>query len=272
MWQEIKLATIPRSLRYLLGLTAVLILALNIYILIVGFRRPSYDVWIASGGYLLGVVLPAVVVMLLVQFSHSGIRALQDRTREVLTGLIPDQLTLTADCFRSLPSWSGSNEIIRVKAEVATHFLRGECWADYELKIPLAADGSARVRLLLRLEVNVRYANVDLFVPAAIADAHCSCDGDGSHDDSQRLAVLRKKFEHTLAGAEGAGYRVNTRVVRRRSGDRAYDCIVLARELAANFLWDSAEKLWFAQDLMFMVRAFAQENPAAFEGDSETDA
>src|ERR1700729_335817 len=96
--QDIKLATIPWPLRAVFALLGVLILLLNCYILYIGFSQNKYDIWIASGGYLLGVVLPVIVVMLALQFSHSGVRALRDRTADVLTKLIPQHLRLTADC------------------------------------------------------------------------------------------------------------------------------------------------------------------------------
>lgn len=251
--QNIRLATIPWPLRVVFALFGALILLLNGYILYIGFSRDNYDIWIASGRYLLGVVLPVVVVMLTLQFSHSGVRALRDRTADVLTKLLPQQLRLTSDCSEEIASvFSGRRRLHRSKTSVRTMFLRGECWADYALRIPQRTTSTQLFRCIrLRIEVNVHRANVDVFLPKTLIE-------------SELAGTVQNLFPHTLGGATGAGYMVNDRTVDRTADGRDFACLVLVRELKPDFLWNAAEKLWFAQDLMFMVRSFVQERPEFF--------
>ncbi len=261
--QNIKFVTIPKSLRVVFTIALLSILILNFYIIYVGLKRSDYDPWIAAGGYLLGVVLPIIIILIIIQFSHSGVRALRDRTAEILTGLIPEQLNLTADCaeeFETRSIFGFQKQLRRSATRVEVSFFPDECWADYTLYIPVAVANARRICLVrVRIEINVRRANVDLFVPIV----HHKPSGHDRH-----IRHLHECFPHTINGAERAGYSVNAETVLRNTNRTEYECLVLIREFPDDFLWNSAEKLWFAQDLMFMLRAFVQEQPDMFQKNS----
>ena len=70
---------------------------------------------------------------------------------------------------------------------------------------------------------------------------------------------MEKKFEHTLTGARLEGYTTNNVIGYNELNGRHYNSLVLYKALPQDFLWNSAEKLYFAQDLQVMIESLAQE-------------
>ncbi len=85
---------------------------------------------------------------------------------------------------------------------------------------------------------------------------------------------------NTIAGAESAvevvsggekqgdrgseRYIFNERLLERSLHEWDYWVLVALRPLSSDFLWNPSERLFFAQDLMFMLRAFVAEQPQLF--------
>ena len=97
--------------------------------------------------------------------------------------------------------------------------------------------------------------------------------------ESDMTKLVWERFRHTIQGAESAvrtaapgqkeppasdAYTFNELLLDRVLYGRSYCVLVGSRSLAPDFLWNPAERLFFVQDLMFMLRAFATEEPALF--------
>jgi hypothetical protein len=116
--------------------------------------------------------------------------------------------------------------------------------------------------------------------------------------NSLASAHLGNKFKHSFGGASACptssetsavateySYSFNQQLITRRvrdvsfgppesqkefsdasaTGERDFFCKVGSASLARDFLWNPSERMFFAQDLMFMLRACLEEEPSLFE-------
>jgi len=121
----------------------------------------------------------------------------------------------------------------------------------------------------------VKRANVNI----AFRHDHLArmAEADGTPLDP--AGILRSHFQHTLeveqiqardAGAQGPegrtgiAYAFNPEPLIRVVDGRTYVVLVASTRLAEDTVWNPSEKVYFAQDLMFMIRALLQESPKMF--------
>jgi hypothetical protein len=237
---------------------------------------PNKDVVVASV-QLLSVVLPIFLLALLIARADTGTRALTRRTSAILTQVIPEALRSLIEEQGTFyaPSRNGKDRSPRANARthVSVNHAQGECYTDYRIETRAPA-GEPGHRLHIRVELNVRKANFNLYLPRLHV-----CDQGGA--DARSLEEISKelmqRFRHTIEGAamhcaligeEGAislaGYTFNTVAIERRLDGDDYVCLVAKKDLPRDFLWNSSEQLYFANDLKLMVRSFLREAPEYF--------
>jgi hypothetical protein len=220
--QIIKLISIPKWVKFLSLAIIALFMGLAIYAIFGGAYLAEGAILQAGMG-LLGILLPLAIAILLLSFYEAGVRPLKRATEKVLTQLLPDVLS-------HLRPWEASGESVRVRfAYVPEHACR------YLIEF------SGGVLLRLEIELNVRKVSLVFYFD----------EGD--------FHGVEKSIEHTLAGAEKEGYIRNGVSIFKEWDGVPYRCLVLYKALAPDFLWNSAEKLYFAQDLQAMLNSLVWE-------------
>ncbi|AUN30568.1 hypothetical protein [Niveispirillum cyanobacteriorum] len=277
--QNVRIATIPVKLKITGFLAAVIILALNMYVIQKGLGD-NREFWVVAGSQLLAVLLPIILILVFLQFAHSGGEALIDRTQSVLIDKIPRELSKVVEhkkkVFKPYQHETGFlNSILRSvsfsdrrssadmllkdrpKTCIEICHVRGDCFADYRL----LSEGK---EIYLRVELIVKRANVNICIP----EAHyckvkklvsCLAEIGEKNAGDEAVSHIADPLKNTLVGAKSAGYSINPAPIERVFDGNRYCAIVLARQLAPDFLWDPAEQLYFCQDLMFMLRAILSE-------------
>ncbi|MCY0146566.1 hypothetical protein OEG84_02235 [Hoeflea sp. G2-23] len=233
--------------------------------------------WIAAGAYLLGVVFPILLLVIVVAGASFGERSIVKRTEKMLVKTIPYHLQFLPEEKRTFVDFRRHKKSPKTKsgelAKIQVFHSLGRCYADYIIDTPF--DG-ATLRLELRVEMNVKRANINVWFSLDKLNALIAKEGHGG----DVRAFLRDKFRHSLdieelqaAGntttpAESSStiaYSFNRAFLTRTVDDVEYLIVVATTNLPEDTVWNPSERVFFAQDLMFMVRSFMQERPEIFE-------
>lgn len=295
--QNLKILSIPGWLKVLLILLLTVLGAVNAALFVLGVLDHSREGWVKASIELMSVVLPIFLIGLIAWGSNTGTAALQARTAEVFLHLLPDALSRVGDFpapFRRAAvagarrAWWSPAETPRLpprapgeRTRVLVNLRRDECHADIILLMPGGPAGGAWKELVIRIELNVRKVNLNLCFDAARVRERLGMAEDAS--PAELAAALRAQLGHAVRGAaqgsqQAAGeagpaetghadgaprarlsYAFNDRALVRQLGERPMVCLVASAWLADEFLWDAGERLFFAQDLVFFLRAVARE-------------
>lgn len=271
IFQQIRLSYLNRAVK--LGISVFLLLCalLAFYI---GYRGlfDNQIGWIEASAYLLGILLPILVIGALLIFSSGGIDALQSRTEVLLRRDLPSFLRQIPDGERAFgdPGSRCPTAPSDALAVVKIAQFAKRCYADYEVTLPDVQGKGSRRRFYIRVELNVKKANFNLYFPYESLAAICS-EAEGGDDFAERCnEIVLSSFEHTRRGAafesgdQAGRYSFNERLLERRLLGQTYYCLVGSLSLPHDFLWNPAERLFFCQDLMFMLRAFLNERGGLF--------
>lgn len=225
-----------------------------------GIIDDSRTGWLMASAQLLAILIPLLLVIVVVASAQGGVSGLITRTRQLLDVTIPERATILVDPEFQI---AGARKVNRSdvagpemqvfstrKAPSAIYAIR--CHPHTETDSLGKTDGRA---LVFAVEINATKANVVLLLPSARVE-----EADALHD----AAGFEELVPHTLEAARAEGYWVNPRPVQRRLFGQPFTGLVLARRLDADFLVNPVKKLDFAQDLMFMVRGFINEQPGLF--------
>jgi hypothetical protein len=249
------------------------------YLGIVGASESSG--WIEAAAYVLGIVLPILMIALVVLYSQTGVAALRSRINHYLATVIPDSAQILASSDRNFVRVTNIMNRAKRRQQSAGPVIvmaqpeRGLCTMNYALYVPaeITIDGvttNGFRRAMVRVELNVWKVNVNVCIEETIADSLNAQLGPRNASPLSDSGRWEELFPHSLAGAKAEGYAVNQLTIKRHLADRAYVALVLSRELKPNFMFDISQKLYFAQDLMFMVRSLMHERPDAFEASRKT--
>lgn len=228
--QIIKLVSIPKWVKFFSLTIISIFIGLAIYAIFGGAHLADGAILQAGMG-LLGVLLPLSIAIIFLSFYEAGVLPLKKATEKTLTQLIPDVLS----CLGNTTHQSGSRtHVTTMPVQEYTCF--------YRISLP-----DKRV-LRLEIQLNVRkICAVFYFVERQ----------RGTPANS--FSDMEKRFEHTLAGARLEGYTTNNVIGHKEVDGVHYNCLVLYKALPQDFLWNSAEKLYFAQDLQVMVDSMIRE-------------
>lgn len=216
--------------------------------------------WLMASAQLLAILIPLLLVIVVVASAQGGVSGLITRTRQLLDVTIPERATILVDPEFLLTGAKKVNRAAAADPEVHIFSTRKAPSAIYAIRSYPHTDTDSVGRengraLVFAVEINATKANVVLLLPSARMDT-ANAMGD--------VTALEKLVPHTLEAARAEGYWVNPRLVRRKLFGQPFTGVVLARRLDADFLVNPVKKLDFAQDLMFMVRGFINEQPGMF--------
>lgn len=259
----LKTITLPWSTKLIVAALLVAAVVLDVGVFFYSIEKKQEEVTGASLQFI-AAVLPIALLTIVLAQADTGVVALQRRTEMFHSRVVaPALLRIAEQASAFYPARKSLRlEAVALPGQVLLNLRRGECYCDYLALVPW--EGTTRA-LLIRLEVNVMRINFNLCIPKALA-------GRGG---------LATHFKHSLAGAAAArdagvtgthheppvsssGYTFLEMPLARRIEGVDLICLVGSRFVGEEFLWDSAEQLYFAQDLTFMLRAFMTEAPRMF--------
>jgi hypothetical protein len=253
--------SVPTWLKLLIFLIVVSVLATDLGIAWVAVTNPQHKDWFSVSVPLVGSLLPLLLVILLMAFSSRGPEAIRRKTSHLLLHLVPDTIA-------SSLTWSPEFDAIekahwsktrRGGTQIEVAHRRGDFCCIYRICFPELHSSPARMRVVfLVVELKVRQANMHLCVPRNAFDEFCSKSTLAGFD------AFKKAFEHTLGGAERAGCKVNPAIYQfPYSQDTLQTAVVVYRELTTDFFTDPSEQLFWAQDMVTMLKGFVEEGLAA---------
>ncbi|PWK83881.1 hypothetical protein [Fulvimonas soli] len=219
---------LPRWLRWtLLAALALLVAGFSVAFFL-GINRPGFKDWLPASVSVVQIALTALAYVLLVFFTESGQNpaALQRRTEQVLTGLLPRTLARVTDV-------QGAPAAVTVGAP------SGVIGYDYTLR-------TANAELRAWIGLNVHRVIVILF-----------CAWPEGMEEQAFLERLRAGFADTLGGARAIGYDEPHFQAEAIDGCR-FASIWLTWDIGTqeDFLTHSPSQLFFAQDVALMLQSF----------------
>jgi len=256
---QLRILRIPGAVKLLLAIVAILLVAFNIYIIYRGLQNQNYDFWIAAGASLLAAGAPALAVVVVLLVTESGMTALKRRMQQMLAVEIPGELQYTFEAPSPRLQTECKPSKLRLRpnrARVECGMYRNELWANYVLK-GQTQNGNEQV-LRLRVELVMRRVNINIVLERTLAAKRLGLEPTA--DLAAFGARFRQAFNHTITGAEEAGCTFNSVPLRRIGSGGEELAFVGTRAIEAEFVWDPAARLEFIQDLVLMMRAFANES------------
>lgn len=228
--------------------------------------------------------------------ANTGVHALRRATEDFFLDLLPDVLSRTAEVdgvFYEARKGQKPPEHGN-RARVLTNLRKGDCDAEVALFLPR---GDEFIEILMRIEINVHRVNLNLCFDRTTFTKLCPAYSMHEHQpefsgDSRKASAmwLHEALAHSLGGALHPGvdpdqpqqaqhghnpdahrterleYEFNDLTIDRIVCGRSVICLVAAISLPKDFLWDASERLYFAQDLMILLRACTLERPDLFRG------
>lgn len=263
--RDLKTLTLPVSTKIAVVALLLMSVGVNLVFLVWGVIRNESSL-LAAAIETLAALLPVILVVVVLGRADSGVSALKRRTETLFLKVLPPVLSGVVDepiGFYAIARNARAPVVVR-RGRVYVNLKRGECFADLLVVAPWTDETGGRSGwkvMPIRLEINVGRINFGLIIPDHVA----------------RLSPqeIVEAFAHTTEGAARAGpaepnkaastgYVFLDHPLRRSLGGAACTALVANKFVPADFLWDSASQLYFAQDLMFMLRAFLSERPDLF--------
>lgn len=227
--QIIKLVSIPKWVKFVSLTVISIFMGLAIYAIFGGAYLANGPILQAGMG-LLGVLLPLSIAIIFLSFYEAGVNPLKKSTKNILTQLVPDALSCLSKAA-----------IKNTKHVHVTTILLQDYACYYQISLP----GNRVFRLELQLNVKKITA--------------VFCFTEKRHGKIINFSEMEERFEHTLSGARLEGYTTNDVIGHKELDGKPYSCLVLYKTLPPDFLWNSAEKLYFAQDIQMMIDSMIQE-------------
>jgi hypothetical protein len=196
---------------------------------------------------LLAISLPVLLIVTALVFGSNGEETLKKRTARVLQVLIPACIKENFELTERKEKSSESS----TKSVAAVHTAMRGCIADYLLTFSSYREG-VQVELKFSIELNVKKANVIFWLPLPEIPIN-----DVSLEAGNLVELIGQHRLHCALGAVAEGYKLNASPVFRSVNDKPMLGLVFIRFLPKDFLLQSLETLYFAQDIAFFVRGIA---------------
>lgn len=284
---------VPRWVKWTVVIVLLTLLAVNISIGFFGLTgNAQRESWIEAAIYLFGVLLPIWLIAFVVMYADGGPNALKAKTYDYMTRVIPETLkSVVEEPSEFYDAEKKKGKSVSSKVRVMSNQYKDSCIGSYILTFlekptsPLAGEevrrdetdeekDLKRVKKEIRfsLELNVRKANLVIYIPcneireklAKPSKTSDSGDEKGLLDDFD-FSDISNLFPHTITGSKSEGYLVNESLAITEFDGKYYYGLVFFKHLEKGFLTLPQEKLYFAQDLMFMLKAFYNEQPDLFD-------
>jgi hypothetical protein len=247
---------IPRWVRAtvlsILGLLALLYLITSA----IGIIDNTRSGWIEAGTYILGILLPFLLIGMIVSYSHSGVDALVARSAYFLSDSIPSLTVMfcePADNFRN--AFTRGDAKARSMPKVRVQSAPNMSIANYVVTAASLSEAKpgepvTQRKVVFRIELNATKANVNILF-------------------ARKLLVTKpapeELFPHSIDGARHEGYWFASGYTPRHLDGTDYEAIVAVKRLDTDFLSNPIRRLDFGQDLILMLRAMLSERPELFE-------
>jgi len=257
----IRSISVPIWLKLLIFLIVLAVLSADLAIALVALTNPQHKDWFSVSVQLVGSLLPLLLAILLLAFSSRGPEAIRRKTSNLLLHLVPETIA-------SSLTWSPEFDAIEKaqwgktrngSTQIEVGHRRGDFCCIYRISFPELHSIPARTRVVfLVVELKVRQANMHLCVPRSAFEDFCSQSGMAGFD------AFKKAFALTLGGAEKAGCKVNPAIYQfPYSQGTLQTGVVVYRDLSEDFFTDPSEQLFWAQDMVTMLKGFVEEGLAA---------
>lgn len=229
----LKMLALPAWARFTLASIMLLILVSALGLLLWGLRYGERES-ISTAVAMLTVGLPVGLIVVALVFGDGGARKLKALTQLVLTKEVPEAILENLSAHADQSRYT--------QAHIKTK-IRG-CIADYTFSVN---DEFCRndkdnhsVTLEFKLELNVKKVNFVVWVPEMMDEASLTL--------SQRM----ESYQSCFFGASKEGYIQNQVALR---GEReGFMGLVFIKILGEDFLFEPAQRLYFAQDFAFFIR------------------
>lgn len=261
---------IPRWIKFFIAVVLALLIVAYIFVGYAGLMDIEGKAgWIEATAYILGMLLPALLIGSVILFAETGIAALRHQGYRYLSETIPASAVVLAEGAYEFTARPVGWFALRRNIDTVSVLMRpkpGGHFMLYEFVAPANAADSRDSRnlsyrkIIIGVELNVKKANIIVHAPA-----------DKFAEHAPESATPDDIFPHTLAGARNEGYTLNNALSKQTVGNVDYIAFVLYFHLSDKFLVRSNEKLYFAQDLMLMIKAFLNEAPQMFEEPTRAD-
>lgn len=243
IFQLIKTTSIAPWFRFVTLFVVLLYFSFAGYVVYHGIFLGKSDI-VQLGSSLLGVGFPFLLIILVVSFYDSGTAPLERASAAILDKLVPNILKrITFTCNQDRCHVEGV-ETIRLDA--------GSCSRVYRVFFKC---GPLRKVFLMALDLNVRKVNLLLLISEQNKINAVGVDGQG---------IQNTFLPHAIEGAKHEGYLLNPKPsflpIYHESIAGKYVALVFIKQLPHDFLWNSAEKLYFCQDVLFFVKAALSED------------
>ena len=256
----IRSISVPTWLKLLIFLIVLAVLAADLTIAMIALTNPRHQDWFSVSVQLVGSLLPLLLAILLLAFSSRGPESIRRKTSHLLLHLVPETI-------ESSLTWSPEFDAIEraqwgkrrsEPMQIEVGHRRGDFCCIYRITFPELHSTPARKRVVfLVVELKVRQANMHLCVPRDAFDRFCGETGLAGFD------AFKKAFELTLGGAEKAGCKINPAIYQfPYSQDTLQTAVVVYRDLTEDFFTDPSEQLFWAQDMVTMLKGFVEEGLA----------
>jgi hypothetical protein len=265
---QINLISVPRPVKIVVAIFLASCLGFDFYISIIGVLNNKPD-WVSATPYLFGPLLPIIMIVTGLYFAESGVKAMQTKTSYILTTLIPQTLSTIPDEELEFFSPHRRKKISNqsTHAEILIAMNEG-CSCDCKILLPkdIQSSNQGKNCILIRLELNVKKITVNYFLNPRLVAKIAKADLKHHYNKEEFHSIIEVAdknfehyFEHTLAGSLNEGYKHNKELFIRTVENTFYACIILTKTLPDNFLWKPSEQLYFAQDLVFLIRSLIIE-------------
>jgi hypothetical protein len=263
--------SIPRWAKYTFFLFIIFLGALNTAIFFYGMLFLHDHFLITASIHLLSAILPILSIIYLIVLVRDGERAILKNIERLFLAIIPQALSNIEEpvtkFYEARPN-AKINERAS-QAKVLSNYVRGQIYSDFAIFL---ADEPRKI--MIRSEINHRRINFNLYIPASTL---YRTFGLKTLSDIDNIACTEKVLErlgHSIGGAvyfrEGnhapahessfqTGYTFNDKMIRRTIDRQDYFCIVGMKTVSQQFIWEQPEQYYFANDLMLMLRAMADE-------------
>lgn len=253
----IRSISVPTWLKLLIFVIVLAVLSADVAIALVALTNPLHKDWFTVAVQLVGSLLPLLLVILLLAFSSRGPEAIRRKTSHLLLHLVPETI-------ESSLTWSPEFDVIEKiqwgkkrhgNTRIEIGHRRGDFCCIYRITFPELHSAPARMRVvLLVVELKVRQVNMHLCVPRSALDNFCNQSGMVGFE------AFKMAFPLTLGGAETAGCKINRAIYQfPYSQGTLQTAVVVYRDLSEDFFTDPSEQLFWAQDMVVMLKGFVEE-------------
>lgn len=249
--QQLRHLSIPLWTRIGVVLLVLLVFVGNLGFFVYAFSHRQ-EKWLEASVTILGTTFLPTIVIVYIAFAETGTKALSNKTKELLTDVIPSCLRQVLVLEHSPGDTESPNHL---RVAILGNGSEGPT-CRYRVDVVKVAEHTEVVveHLLFFVDINVSKVNISLLIPTERLD----------ENPNNALSHVQEILAHTLEGAKREDYGFNPHLVPVRINGSSYHAFVLIKRMADDFLWDPAKQLYFAQDLRFFIASALTEGSKLF--------